>query len=61
MIIRLIAGLIKAIPLYKINYYWKQESHIKNKITVRLYLSNYAIKATAVGTSEFAKTMIYLA
>ena len=43
------------------NYYGKQERHIKNKITVGLYLSNYAIKATAVGTSEFAKRTIYLA
>ena len=40
MIICLMAGLMKKIPLYKMSYYEKSESHIKNNIKFGLYLSN---------------------
>ena len=56
MIIRLIAGLIKMILLYKMSYYPEPDSHGKNKMKGELYLSDYAVKSevekpTVVDTS----------
>ena len=45
MIIRVIAGQIKKIPLYKMNYYSKPHSHSRNKIKVELDLSIYITKS----------------
>ena len=56
MIVRLIAGLIKMILLYKMSYYPEPDSHGKNKMKGELYLSDYAVKSevekpTVVDTS----------
>ena len=45
MIIRLIAGLIKEILLYKMSYFPEPYSINKIKIKVELDLSNYATKS----------------
>ena len=45
MKIRLMAGLIKEISLYKMSYYPQPNSPSKSKIKVELYLSSYAKKS----------------
>ena len=59
MIIHLIFGLIKKILLYRMNYFSEIYTHSKNKIKVKLDLSNYKTKsdlknAIGVDTSDFA-------
>ena len=59
MIIRLIAGLIKKISLYKVSYYQEPDSHGRNKIKGQLDFSNYATKTvtnvTGNDTLDFAE------
>ena len=50
----------KKISLYKIRYFPEPYSHNKNKIKVKLDLSNYATKSdlkwpTSIDTSKFAR------
>ena len=40
----LLAGLIKKISLYKMRHYPKPDSYIRNKIKIKLDLSNHAKK-----------------
>ena len=59
-IIRLIAGLIKKIALYKMNSYLDPDICGGNKIKIESDLPNYAVKsdlkkATGVDISDFAK------
>ena len=59
-IIHLTVGLIKKILFYTMSYLAEAYTHSKNKIKVKLDLSNYATKsdlknATSVDTSEFTK------
>ena len=59
-IIRLIAGLIKKIALYKMNSYLDPDICGESKIKIESDLSNYAVKsdlkkATGVDISDFAK------
>ena len=44
MIIHLIAGWIKKILLWKMSYYPEPDSHIRNKIRIKLDFSYYATK-----------------
>ena len=60
MIICFIAGQIKKISLYKMSYFPERYSHSKNKIKLKIDLSNYATKsglksATGFDTSKLAK------
>ena len=60
MIIRLIIGLIKKISLYKMSCFPEPYNCTKNKIKIKLDLSNYATKSDLKGekninTSKFAK------
>ena len=59
-IINLTVGLIKKILFYIMSYLAEAYTHSKNKIKVKLDLSNYATKSdlkntTSVDTSEFTK------
>ena len=58
MIILSTVGLIKKMSLYKISYFSEPYTGSKNKIKIKLDLSNYETKsdlknATSVDTSDF--------
>ena len=59
IIIHLIVGLTKKISLYKMSYFSEPYARRKNRIKVKLDLSNYATKsdlenAAGVDSSDFA-------
>ena len=63
VIVRLMAGLIKKISLYKMSFYPEPDSYSRNKTKGDLDLFNYGTKSNVenvadVDTSDFAKKAV---